>query len=363
MRNLIGALSWPAKYDLDMAIVIRKQGGRWEKTDKVIFADEAQLQKLLYESPELIPTKVDDQAAVFTREAGLPGSGFTDLVGVDAQGNILIVETKLARNGEIRRKVIGQVLEYAAYLWGMSFDELDRFFLNREGKSVLELLAEKSPGIDKDELKQSVEQNLASGKFQLIIAVDTINPELEKIIAYVSSRGTGLQLEALELELYKQGQFEILVPQRYGQLNQPQESQAGKKILTFAEVVENCPDDHSRTLLRLLGELWEAAGNSVKPGTVGASFQAQIGSKSQPIFWAYPDCLQNALSDISKRGAPPNLFENYRQAVAKFEGFNREDVLSKSQPMTKFSKLTEATLRAFVAESQTLVDGWRKSIT
>ena len=160
---------------LDMAIVIRKQGGKWEKTDKVIFADEAQLQKLLYESPELIPTKMEDQAAVFTREAGLPGSGFTDLVGVDAQGNILIVETKLARNGEIRRKVIGQVLEYAAYLWGMSFDELDRFFINREGKSLLELLAEKSPEIDKDLLKQSVEQNLASGKFQLIIAVDTIN--------------------------------------------------------------------------------------------------------------------------------------------------------------------------------------------
>jgi RecB family endonuclease NucS len=66
---------------------------------------------MLYESPELIPTKVEDQAVIFTREAGLPGSGFTDLVGVDAQGNVLIVETKLARNGEIRRKVIGQVLE------------------------------------------------------------------------------------------------------------------------------------------------------------------------------------------------------------------------------------------------------------
>jgi hypothetical protein len=95
----------------------------------------------------------------------------------------------------------------------------------------LELLAEKSPEIDKDLLKQSVEQNLASGKFQLIIAVDTINPELEKIIAYVSSRGTGLQLEALELELYRQGQVEILVPQRYGQLNQPQESPPGKQRL------------------------------------------------------------------------------------------------------------------------------------
>lgn len=174
---------------------------------------------------------------------------------MDAQGNILIVETKLARNGEIRRKVIGQVLEYAAYLWGMSFDDLDHFFLKSERKSLLDLLIEKSPAIDKDQLKQNVETNLASGKFQLIIAVDTINPELEKIIAYMSSRGTELQLEALELELYKQGQVEILVPQRYGQFHQPQQSQSSKKILTFEEIVQSCPDDHSRNLLRLLGEL------------------------------------------------------------------------------------------------------------
>ena len=347
---------------LDMAIVIRNQGGKWEKTEKVVFADEAQLQRMLYESPELIPTKVEDQAVIFTREAGLPGSGFTDLVGVDAQGNILIVETKLARNGEIRRKVIGQVLEYAAFLWGMSFDDLDRFFLKSEKKSLLELLADKDAAIDKDQLRQSVEGNLASGKFQLIIAVDTINPELEKIIAYMSSRGSELQLEALEIELYKQGQFEVLVPQRYGQLNQPQQPQSSRRILSFEEIVQNCPDDHSRGLLRTLGELWETAGNYVKPGTVGASFQAQIAGKPQPIFWAYPDALQNALSDILKRGAPSSEFRNYREAIARLPGFNRDEVLSKSNPTTKFSKLTEDTARAFIAESQTLVEAWKKSI-
>jgi hypothetical protein len=31
-----------------MAIVIRNQGRKWEKTERVIFADGAQLQKLLY---------------------------------------------------------------------------------------------------------------------------------------------------------------------------------------------------------------------------------------------------------------------------------------------------------------------------
>ncbi len=48
----VDTVSIPRSIILDMAIVIRKQGGRWEKTDKVVFADEAQLQKLLYESPE-----------------------------------------------------------------------------------------------------------------------------------------------------------------------------------------------------------------------------------------------------------------------------------------------------------------------
>ena len=50
---------------------------------------------MLYDSPELIPIKNDDEAGVFIRETGLPGSGSTDLLGVE----------------EARRKVLGQILE------------------------------------------------------------------------------------------------------------------------------------------------------------------------------------------------------------------------------------------------------------
>jgi hypothetical protein len=61
---------WP------MAIVIRKQGGKWEKTEKVIFAGEAQLQKLLYQSPELIPETESDATRGITAEQNPPG-GFS----------------------------------------------------------------------------------------------------------------------------------------------------------------------------------------------------------------------------------------------------------------------------------------------
>jgi len=41
------------------------------------------------------------------KEVGLPGAGSTDLVGIDVKGNIYIIETKLAKNPEAKRQVIG----------------------------------------------------------------------------------------------------------------------------------------------------------------------------------------------------------------------------------------------------------------
>src|ERR1700759_2110336 len=116
-----------------MSILIRQRGSKWAKAIRTEFADEKQLQKLLYESPELIKTE-DDSAIVFAREASLPGSGYTDLIGIDVEGNVFLVETKLARNSEIRREVIGQIMEYAAFLWGKSYEDIDRIFQSREGK-------------------------------------------------------------------------------------------------------------------------------------------------------------------------------------------------------------------------------------
>src|SRR5438445_11051658 len=148
-----------------MAIIIRNNGGKWQKATKVEFAAEAHLQKLLYDSPELIPTYEEDKPAVLVREAGLPGSGYTDLLGVDGNGNILVVETKLARNDEVRRKVIGQVLEYAAYLWKMSFDDFDSLFHKKAGFPVLDLLEERIPEIVRDDVHNAIARNFSYGEF------------------------------------------------------------------------------------------------------------------------------------------------------------------------------------------------------
>ncbi|MBV8136624.1 MAG: hypothetical protein JO121_13495 [Deltaproteobacteria bacterium] len=116
-----------------MPILVRPEGGKWQRANDVQFVAEAELQKMLYEAPELVS---QDRPAVFIKEAGLPGSGYTDLLGIDSEGNVLIVETKLAKDPEVRRKVIGQILEYAAYLWKMSFHEFDGIFRAKKGSRL-----------------------------------------------------------------------------------------------------------------------------------------------------------------------------------------------------------------------------------
>jgi RecB family endonuclease NucS len=80
-----------------MKIMVRRTGTRWEKVEDKTFAKEAELQRLLVDNPDLIPVELVEAdrkpISVAIPEAGLPGSGKTDLIGVDEDGNIVIVET------------------------------------------------------------------------------------------------------------------------------------------------------------------------------------------------------------------------------------------------------------------------------
>jgi hypothetical protein len=215
-----------------MSILFRKKGQNWQPARELAYSSEAHLQKMLYDSPELIPVHGGEKVArVFIREAGLPGSGSTDLVGVDEKGKIYIVECKLATNPENRRKVIGQILEYAAYLWGMAFEDFAQLFTSREKKSLEQLLTEKVPAEwAYEEFRQAIAGNLESGSFHLFIAVDEINEELERIIAYLNRGGPGIGLQAIELNLYGEGEMEILVPELHGQAPEPPGTRGSVRI-------------------------------------------------------------------------------------------------------------------------------------
>lgn len=345
-----------------MSILVKNGTAKWEKASQTDFSDEAQLQKFLYDSPELLEWQ-DDEPIVFTRESALRGSGYTDLIGVAANGDIILVETKLAKNPEIRRKVIGQVLEYAAFLWGMEYAQFNQFFVSGEGRSLSEILAEKSDDFVADEFQNTVSKNLKDGRFFLLIAVDEMNKELERIIAYLSSCGSGVRLEALAVRVFKTGATSVLAPQRYGQIVIPL-APPGK--LSVEDVVERSPDALTRELMQSTVNGWRSMGHLIDPGTRALSCKADICGTVQPLFWTGPLpswSIEPLFKALERRGAPLGIVKDYRKAVSELSGFGGARCLTEARPVVPFAALTTDTIKKFLEFTNTVVSGWRSAMT
>ncbi|WP_456862927.1 hypothetical protein [Geodermatophilus sp. SYSU D00691] len=185
------------------------------------YEDEAALETLLLESPDLLPGSDGSPLAV-VRQLYVPQTGPVDLFAVSPTGGITVVECKLRANPEIRRSVIGQVLAYAAGLWRLSYEELDIAFTARAGRSMVDVLAQRAStdgGDFSPELfRAAVTRNLAAGSMRLVIAVDDITDELKRIVEFLNDRTQpDVEVVALELGYVRHAGVEIIAPTVYGQ--------------------------------------------------------------------------------------------------------------------------------------------------
>ena len=202
-------------------IVIRSSAtDGWQVAESSVYPNEDYLQKILYESPELIPftsTGTPRDAKMLTmREFWMKGSGRTDLIVVHATGDISVIECKLATNPEVKREVIGQVLDYASNLWGMSYEDFDRRSQKEtKGVSLSDYFAELCGDEDFDgpAFVASVTDTLKAGRFGLIVAVDVLGPSLERITRYIESRsGEALTIFVLEMQYHSTDGLEAITP-------------------------------------------------------------------------------------------------------------------------------------------------------
>jgi hypothetical protein len=203
-------------------VLIRKMGERdWHAPASSAYRDEASLEALLEEAPSLLPGPDDDKPLVVVRQLSVE-HGSIDLVGVSRSGAITVVECKLSQNPEIRRSVVGQVFAYAASLWRMGFDDLDRAFQLRSKGSVIDamsaVLAESDPEWDATTFRDAVIENLAEGRFRLVLAVDAVTPELRHIVEYLNEHMVSeVLVVAVELAYIASDGVEILEPRVYGE--------------------------------------------------------------------------------------------------------------------------------------------------
>jgi hypothetical protein len=196
---------------------------------------EATLHDALTTHPELLPAEDMGlgRLVVVGRESGLT-SGSPDLILLDERGQICVVEVKKQDNSDVRR-VVAQLLDYAAALWGKTPAEFERdVFISHARKHVRRdaptlrefLLAEFVEATESsvetgappavEEIEARLAENLSLGRFHLVVAAPDIRAEVRRVLEYLNAQGQllyGLEVSYFNLpDETSTGDTECFVP-------------------------------------------------------------------------------------------------------------------------------------------------------
>ena len=207
-----------------MTIIISKNGKGAKKIDKSSFEKDGHLQEYILQNPESIPLydiKEDIRLLVLAREFHTK-HGPNDALGIDQEGEVYLIETKLYRNAD-KRYIVAQVLDYGASLWRSYGDftefmrELDIKVREKFKESTTERVKEFFGIEDEDatQLLENVRQNLSKGNYRFVVLLDKVDDKLKDLILFINENSR-FDLFGVEFEYYKHEEYEIMIPKLFG---------------------------------------------------------------------------------------------------------------------------------------------------
>jgi hypothetical protein len=199
-----------------MGLLVNTADG-WVPAEPVRYQAEADFQQLVQETFDPTLVSQDDRPVVVAREVSTSTGGRIDVVAVDQDGVISLCECKLDRNSGSRREVLGQVIEYAASLNGISFEQFRRMLEVRLGADPVDAMRDHaSDDFDPIAWREAVSGALAEGRFRLIIAVDELTDALKQTVIYLNERAS-FSLVVAELRRVKKDGVDILASTLFGE--------------------------------------------------------------------------------------------------------------------------------------------------
>lgn len=236
---------------MEDAIYLR-EGSALVEMKKQPYQYEAVLQEKLAEYPRLLGSEETlgkpRQWALIAREKSVPDKEggnerwSADHLLVDQDGIPTIVEVKRSENTEIRRKIVGQMLDYVAHasLFWNAESLSNRFAETCEelGVSTEETLARLVDDEDIDGFWEDVESNLRSKKIRLIFVADEIPSELKRIVEFLNEAMSSVEVLALEVVQYAGDDQTVFVPRMYGQTEAAKASSSTSSSRSGNEYVE-----------------------------------------------------------------------------------------------------------------------------
>ena len=278
-----------------------------EPLEEQPFATEDELQRLIAEHPELLDGEQmrpgdPRRWILITREQGIADTTgahdrwSVDHLIIDQDAMPTLVEVKRSSNTEIRRTVVGQMLEYAAHAsqtW--SADELRDTFAESAGaresnaESELGALLQSDSEPDADRFWGQVATNLAARRLRLLFVADEIPDELARVTEFLNEQMPDIEVLAVEIKQFKGASGQALVPRVIGRIAAPTKGRT-RNTLTLESFLEQLPDDAIRSAASRLLDGAVSAGYNVWWGTSSVMIRMRCRAVKQPISiaWLHP---------------------------------------------------------------------------
>lgn len=180
--------------------------------------DERWLRDLLFANPELIP--IGDIEPGFgpllplCTELNTP-AGYIDIAFINPAGKLTLVECKLWRNAEARRKVVAQILNYARAIKSWTYADLQRqtSIATKRRENVPYAVAKAVvPTLQEHRFSDAVSRAMREGRFLLLVAGDGIREDVSGIADLINRNATSgfsLGLLGVALHAFEDGRLAI----------------------------------------------------------------------------------------------------------------------------------------------------------
>ena len=289
-------------------IYARNEQGGLEPLEEEPFSTEDELQALIAEHPELLDGEQmrpgdPRRWILITREKGIaetPGASTRwaiDHLIIDQDAVPTLAEVKRSSNPEIRRTIVGQLLEYAAHAsatW--TVDDLRDIFeksttargLNPVDEIGRLLQSDGEP--DADRFWQDVATNLAARRLRLLFVADEIPDPLERVVAFLNAQMPNIEVLAVEIKQFRGKSTQTLVPRVLGRIASVHRPTSPSRRLTRESFLDEFHSGETRNATARLLDVARESGATFEWGPSGVSIRARCSRWQWPITvaWLYP---------------------------------------------------------------------------
>ena len=298
---------------------VESDGGftEYEQLPFEVDHEESVLEEWLESNPDGILE--DGRILIIGRQVRTDLGGVIDLLGIDREGNVVVVELKRDRTP---RDVVAQALEYAAFAARLDVDALEGILRVYQGDESASLADHHRQcfGIGESEA-------VAFNKDQRIVIIgQRVTPEIRQTASFLGSKG--IHVTCVEFTFFQAAagggrllSQEIVVGREHAKPRRVTSERL--PIVSEGEFLKSCDESGRAAFSRIL-DLAQRKSMSISWGTKGFSVGVDVDDARVVVCYAYPpgsvfkQSLHTALRDragIQKTGAPAEVVDRLRRSA------------------------------------------------